>query len=245
MAEKLGGDEGSGAAEQPRLRRAAGPRPGIGIVHLGLGAFFRAHGAIYVAEAMARSGGDWGILGVSLVSPTQRDRLAPQDFAYTAVELGPGYEKPQVIEVVQHVLVAREDPAAVVAAMADPGVRIVTLTVTEKGYCHEPATGRLNLDHPDIVHDRAEPEAPKSAPGVLVAALAARRAAGLAALHRAQLRQSARERPGRARGACSSSPASAIPPSPTGSRRRAPFPRRWSTGSCRRPRTRTSRGSRR
>ena len=168
----------TGGSARPRLRRPAGPRPGVGIVHLGLGAFYRAHGAVYVAEAMARSGGDWGIVGVSLVSPTQRDRLAPQDFAYTALELGPGYEKPQVIDVVEDVLVAREDVGAVIAAMADPGVRIVTLTVTEKGYCHEPSTGRLNVEHPDIVHDLANPEAPRSAPGVLVAALAARRAAG-------------------------------------------------------------------
>ena len=58
---------------------------------------------------------------------------------------------------VQDVLVAREDPEAVLAAMADPAVRIVSLTVTEKGYCHEPATGRLNPDHPDIVHDLAHP----------------------------------------------------------------------------------------
>ena len=63
--------------------------------------------------------------------------------------------------------------------MADPAVRIVSLTVTEKGYCHEPATGRLNPDHPDIVHDLATPDAPRSAPGFLVAALARRRAAGL------------------------------------------------------------------
>ena len=79
-------------ADPPRLTRPDGPRPGVGIVHLGLGAFFRAHGAIYVAEAMARSGGDWGIVGVSLVSPTQRDLLAPQGFAYTALELGPDGE---------------------------------------------------------------------------------------------------------------------------------------------------------
>ncbi len=165
-------------ADPPRLHRAPGPRPGLGIVHLGLGAFFRAHGAIYIAEAMARSGGDWGILGVSLVSPTQRDLLAPQDFAYTALELGPGGETPRVIDVVQNVLVAREDPGAVLAAMADPAIRIVSLTVTEKGYCHEPATGRLNPEHPDIVHDLAHPDAPRSAPGFLVRALARRRGAG-------------------------------------------------------------------
>jgi fructuronate reductase len=151
----------------------------VGIVHLGLGAFFRAHGAIYVEEAMAKSGGDWGIVGVSLMSPTQRDLLAPQDFAYTALELGPGGETPRVVEVVQNVLVAREDPEAVLAAMAYPGVRIVSLTVTEKGYCHEPSTGRLNRDHPDILHDLAHPDAPRSAPGYLVRALARRHADGL------------------------------------------------------------------
>lgn len=156
------------------------PKPKVGIVHLGLGAFFRAHGAIYVGEAMAKSGGDWGIAGVSLMRPTQRDQLAPQGFAYTALELGPAGETVQVIDVVQDVLVAREDPAAVVVAMADPDVKIVSLTVTEKGYCHEPSTGALITDHPDIQHDLANPSSPHSAIGFIVAALAARKAAGVA-----------------------------------------------------------------
>ena len=162
----------------PRLQRPAGRKLGIGIVHLGLGAFFRAHGAIYVAEAMASSGGEWGIVGVSLQSPTTRDQLAPQGFAYTALELGPGGETPRVVGSVLDVLVAREDPAAVLAVMADPRIRIVTLTVTEKGYCHEPATGALNLSHPDIVHDLTDP-LPVSAPGYLVRALQRRREAGV------------------------------------------------------------------
>jgi fructuronate reductase len=163
----------------PRLTRPAGARPGVGIVHLGLGAFFRAHGALYVEEAMAASGGDWGIVGVSLVRPDQRDRLAPQDFAYTAVELGPNGETHRVVSVVQDVLVAREDPRAVLSLMSDPKVRIVSLTVTEQGYCHEPATGALNAAHPDILHDLAHPDAPRSAPGFLVRALQRRHAAGL------------------------------------------------------------------
>lgn len=166
-------------ADLPRLQRPSGPRPGVGIVHLGLGAFFRAHGAIYIAEAMQSSGGDWGIVGVSLMSPTQRDLLKPQGFAYTALELGPEGETAQVIGVVEDVLVARENPAAVLVAMTDPKVRIVSLTVTEKGYCHEPSTGRLNRAHPDIVHDLAHPDAPRSAPGYIVRALANRRAAGV------------------------------------------------------------------
>ncbi|SON58150.1 Polyol:NADP oxidoreductase [Hartmannibacter diazotrophicus] len=160
-----------------RLSRSTAPRPGVGIVHLGLGAFFRAHGAIYVTEAMAASGGDWGIVGVSLKSPTMRDALKPQGCAYTAVELGPSGETAQTIEVIEDVLVAREDPEAVLDLMADPRIRIVTLTVTEKGYCHEPATGALNLAHPDIVHDIAEP-LPVSAPGFLVRALQRRKKAG-------------------------------------------------------------------
>ncbi|WP_415233952.1 mannitol dehydrogenase family protein [Pseudorhodobacter sp.] len=154
------------------------PRPGVGIVHLGLGAFYRAFGAIYVAEAMAARGGDWGIVGVSLKSPGTRDALAAQGWAYTSVTLSPQGEEAKVIEVLQDVLVAPESPAAVVAAMADPGVKIVSLTVTEKGYCHNPATGALNQDHPDILHD-LENQLPVSAVGFLVRGLAARRAAGL------------------------------------------------------------------
>lgn len=153
-----------------RLHRE--PTTKAGIVHLGLGAFFRAHGAVYVAEA-----GGWGITGVSLQSPGTRDRLKPQGWAYTAVELGPDGEKPQVVTVLRDVLVAPEDPQAVLDAMAAPDTHIVSLTVTEKGYCHEPSTGRLNRDHPDIAHDLENP-LPRSAPGFLARALALRHAAG-------------------------------------------------------------------
>ena len=101
-----------------------------------------------------------------------------RDSAYIALSAGPQGDVAQVVEVIEDVLVAPENPAALIAAMADPAVRIVSLTVTEKGYCHNPATGALNLDHPDIQHDLATP-LPRSAPGYLVRALAARRAAGL------------------------------------------------------------------
>lgn len=161
-----------------RLTQSATPRPGVGIVHLGLGAFYRAFGAVYVAEAMAASGGDWGIVGVSLKNPRTRDALAPQNWAYTSVTLAENDESTKVIDVLENVLVAPENPAAVLEAMADPGVRIVSLTVTEKGYCHNPATGVLTVDHPDIAHDLQQ-EMPRSAPGFLVRALARRRAAGV------------------------------------------------------------------
>lgn len=167
------------SAEFPRLRAPEGAKPKPGIVHLGLGAFFRAHGAIYIADAMAKSGGDWGIIGVSLMRPDQRDRLKPQGFAYTAMEMGPAAAAPRILNILSDVLVAREDPGRVLAAMADPAIRIVTLTVTEKGYCHEPSTGALNRAHPDIVHDLGS-EAPRSAVGFLVRALQMRRDAGAA-----------------------------------------------------------------
>ncbi|MFL2778119.1 MAG: mannitol dehydrogenase family protein [Paracoccus marcusii] len=160
-----------------RLHHTPSAEP-AGIVHLGLGAFFRAHGAIYVEQAMAASGGDWGIVGVSLQSPGTRDRLAPQGWAYTALQLGAEGETAQVVTVLRDVLVAPENPQAVLDAMTAPAVRIVSLTVTEKGYCHEPSTGRLNADHPDIRHDLDNP-LPRSAPGFLVRALQARRAAGI------------------------------------------------------------------
>lgn len=161
-----------------RLTRTA-PHVPVGIVHLGLGAFFRAHGAIYIQEAMAQSGGDWGILGVSLQSSTMRDRLAPQGGTYLAVQMAPDGESVTHVQSVQGVLVAPENPQAVLDTMAAPGVRIVSLTVTEKGYCHEPSSGRLNATHPDIIHD-LDHALPRSAPGYLVRALAMRRAAGLA-----------------------------------------------------------------
>lgn len=166
-------------AELERLRRSAAPKVGAGIVHLGLGAFFRAFGAIYIEDAVRTSGGDWGIIGVSLQSAGTRDKLAGQDFVYNAVtQNNDGTENHRTVEIIRDVLVAPENPEAVVAAMADPAIRIVSLTVTEKGYCHDPATGMLKLDHPDIRHDLSN-ALPRSAPGFLVRALQRRREAGV------------------------------------------------------------------
>lgn len=163
----------------PRLIRTDPPAP-LGIVHLGPGAFFRAFNAVYTDEAMTKKGGDWGICAVSLRSPVGRDQLLPQAGAYTAVTLAPDGLRPRVITAISAFLVAPEDPGAVLTRMAAPGTRIVSLTITEKGYCHSPATGRLRLDDPDIVHDLANPGRPRSAPGFLVEALDRRRRAGIA-----------------------------------------------------------------
>ena len=155
------------------------PAPAPGIVHLGPGAFFRAFIGPYTDEAIAAKGGAWGITAVSLQSPRARDALVPQDCAYMAVERGPAGDIARQIGSIHQVLAAPEDPQAVIAAMAAPETRIVTLTVTEKGYCHKPRDGSLQVDHPDIQHDLANPHTPRSAVGFLVAGLERRFAGGL------------------------------------------------------------------
>lgn len=145
-----------------------------GIVHLGIGAFHRAHQAFYTEAVLNQFGGDWGIIGCSLRSPAVREQLAPQDSLYTLVERSGEGEKLQLIGAIKDTVVGPQDPAALVAIMADPAIKIVSLTVTEKGYCHDPATGDLNLSHPDIEHDLVNLDTPKSAVGFLVSALKAR-----------------------------------------------------------------------
>ena len=150
-----------------------------GIVHLGIGAFHRAHQAVYVDDTLA-SDPSWGIVGASLRSAATRDALKPQDGLYTlSVRSGAG-EKLRIIGSVLDVLMASEERERLLAAMSDPRVRIVSLTVTEKGYCHDPATGALNEAEPGIVQDLKTPNAPGTAPGLIVEALARRRAAGVA-----------------------------------------------------------------
>jgi fructuronate reductase len=151
-----------------------------GIVHLGIGAFHRAHQAVCTDDVLATGDRRWGILGASLRSPDTRDALVPQDGLYTLSVRDSDGEALRVIGAVRDVLVAPEDPAALLDALCRPSVAIVSLTVTEKGYCHDPATGRLDENHKDIVHDLAHPETPRSAIGILARAIARRRAEGLA-----------------------------------------------------------------
>jgi fructuronate reductase len=164
------------AVARPRYDRA---RVAGGIVHLGIGAFFRAHAAVYIDDALAAGDPRWGVVGASLRSPDTRDALTPQDALYTLAVRGPAATRYRVIGALQRILVAPENPEALLRAMIDPAVRIVSLTVTEKGYCHDPATGRLDEAHPDIRHDLASPHEPCSAPGFIVEAIARRRAAGV------------------------------------------------------------------
>jgi len=137
-----------------RLQRsAAAPRPGI--VHLGLGAFFRAFGAPFIVDAIGAGGGDWGVIGVSLRSPTTRDALAGQDWAYSAVTLGPEGQEVRQIEVLSDVLVAPEDPEAVIAAMAAPATRIVSLTGRGRVSCDDGGQDHAGHDTGGVCGQRA------------------------------------------------------------------------------------------
>ncbi|MEY3083279.1 MAG: hypothetical protein RJA94_3264 [Pseudomonadota bacterium] len=151
----------------------------IGIVHLGVGAFHRAHMADYTDAVLAKGDRRWAILGASLRSGETRDALKDQDFLYTLAQSDEAGERCRVIGSLRGVLVAPENPQALIEAMCLPSVKIVSLTVTEKGYCHDPATGELNDQHPDILHDLSHPDTPRSAPGFLVEAIRARKARGL------------------------------------------------------------------
>ncbi len=148
-----------------------------GVVHLGIGAFHRAHQAAIFDAALAAGDLRWGIVGVSLRSSAVRDQLTPQDGLYSLIERDGSGDRVRVVGAVRGVLVAPEGPAAVVAALAAPDTHIVTLTITEKGY--KLRGDQLDENDPDIVRDLADLSTPRTAPGFLVAALKARRGAGL------------------------------------------------------------------
>jgi fructuronate reductase len=151
-------------------------RPGI--VHLGLGAFHRAHQAAIVDDCLNAGDLGWGIVGASLRSADTRDALSPQDGLYTLSVAGASGETLRVVGSIVSCLVAPEDPAALLDAMTKLETRIVTLTVTEKAYLRD-ASGDLDLAHPDIAWDLANPGRPRTVHGFLVESIAKRRAAGV------------------------------------------------------------------
>jgi fructuronate reductase len=167
-------DRGSQQLIRPGYRRA-GTR--IGTVHFGPGAFHRAHQAFYFDRLLEKDPAR-ALCAVSLKTPSLRDALLPQDGLYTLVELD---EAPtlRVIGAIRELLVATESPAAVSSRLCDPDTSVVTMTVTEKGYCLDGA-GALDFAHPDIAHDLSHPESPQSVVGWVVRGLELRRARGLA-----------------------------------------------------------------
>ena len=157
----------------------------VGIVHFGVGGFHRAHQAVYLDDLMNRGEAlDWAICGVGVL-PGDRamaEALHGQDMLYTVMlKHADGSRDARVIGSIADYLFAPDDPEAVIARMADPGVRIVSLTITEGGYSIDPSTGVFDPSSPDIVADLAgDGTPPRSAFGLIVAALGRRRAAGIA-----------------------------------------------------------------
>jgi fructuronate reductase len=155
--------------------------PEIGIVHLGIGNFHRAHQALYTEEAMLARGGDWGICGVTLQgNVTRRDALMAQDGLYSVVERGPGGVRVTVARALREVLAMPFDRVRLFDLLTDPRVRIVSLTVTEKGYCRDPQTGDADFANENVIRDLDNPHEPATVPGILTAALKLRRDAGIA-----------------------------------------------------------------
>src|SRR5690606_28723984 len=148
----------------------AGLRPGI--LHVGIGNFHRAHMAWYLDRLFAQGEGhDWALIGAG-VRPgdaLMREKLQKQDWLTTLVELDPKGLNARVIG--SMVDFAKVEPQAVIAAMSDPAIRIVSLTITEGGYYVDATTGGLDTGHPDIAHDARDPALPRTVFGMILSAL--------------------------------------------------------------------------
>lgn len=150
-----------------------------GIVHIGLGNFHRAHQAWYLHQLMQQGlAHDWAILGAGVMphDAAMREKLLAQDCLTTLIELAPTHRSAEVTGAMIDYLPVEEGHFPLIAAMTDPRIRIVSLTVTEGGYYIDPVSGGLDVTHPDILHDASNPDRPRTAFGAMVAALRARRA---------------------------------------------------------------------
>ena len=153
-----------------------------GIAHIGVGAFHRAHLAIYTERCLANADqSTWGILGINLL-PQDRplaQAFAAQDGHYSVTEMAPnGTRTSLVLGVMVDNLYAPDGPEAVLARLADPSIRIASLTITEGGYLID-EQGQFKLDEPTVVHDLAHRDAPRGVFGFLIGALARRRQNGI------------------------------------------------------------------
>lgn len=147
------------------------------IAHLGFGAFHRAHQAVCADKLASEFGSDWGYCEINLIGGEQQiDAIRQQDLLWSVSEMADTGWQSRVIGVATSALHAEiEGIDAVLEALSAPDIAIVSITVTEKGYCHSPATGLLNIEHPLIRHDLSFPDQPRSLPGVILAAIKRRR----------------------------------------------------------------------
>jgi fructuronate reductase len=144
--------------------------------HIGPGVFHRGHQAVYADDLLSAGRSTSAICAISMRSSTLRDAIGPQDFLYSTIGLE---ERVRVIGSIREVIVATEDPRKAVARLASPDIRVVTMSVTEMGYHWSHASQSLDVSAPEIAHDIEDPAAPASMPGLLVASLGQRLAAGI------------------------------------------------------------------
>ncbi|WP_312871620.1 mannitol dehydrogenase family protein [Amycolatopsis acididurans] len=149
------------------------------IVHFGLGAFHRAHQAVYTEAAAARTGQPWGIVAVGPRSAAPVEAARAQDCLFSVTDRVPGAGRTRVVGSVLDALRMREDAARIDELIASPQITTITLTVTEKGYTRDPATGLLDTADPDVAADLAatavsDPAPMRTVAGRLTASLAAR-----------------------------------------------------------------------
>lgn len=167
------------ARRLPLLGASAPQDPSrAGIIHLGLGAFHRAHGAVHTARALAAEEGDWGIIGFANRSRSVVDPMRAQDGLYSVLELADTGTRADVVDVHRGFGIMAEDPQAVVREIATAQRRILTLTVSEGGYSVSPRTGHLDVDSAAIRRDLEDPANPRSVIGLLARGLAERAASG-------------------------------------------------------------------
>ena len=152
--------------------------PKNGIVHIGMGNFHRAHLAVYTANAVAQSGGDWGIIGYSFKSRKIVDAVKMQDNLYSVLTIDPNDESAIIPAIHTSLYAGRDECIFVIAAIADADIKIISLTVTESGYLLSQANGGLDLTNILIKSDLLENETPQTMPGLIVRGLLRRFLAG-------------------------------------------------------------------
>lgn len=142
-------------------------------VHLGFGAFHRAHQALLTDQLVAEHGARWGICEVNLLGGEQLiKQLRLQDHRYSVLEKGANSSELKIIDVITNSLHLELDGAeAILQQMSAPAIKIVSMTITEKGYCLDPSTGHLDKQNPMIANDIQHPQSPRSALGFIVEAL--------------------------------------------------------------------------
>ncbi|RVA17548.1 mannitol dehydrogenase family protein, partial [Mesorhizobium sp. M7D.F.Ca.US.004.03.1.1] len=161
------------AVQTPAYHRAA---LAAGMAHLGVGAFHRCHQAEYTDDLLSLHFDRWGVIGINIRPPSLTETLGRQSGLYTRLIRENSHIEARVIGSILEVVDSQASVAPALDVLSSPDIELVTMTVTEKGYCQIPSSGELDLGHPDIVHDLANPERPRSVPGILAKALELRRA---------------------------------------------------------------------